>query len=90
MGSPVRRRRLVANTITTKPTISPPTTENITTASQDTLRTARPQDQIAEFTHVGRPPSKKKTVGASSAVHSWLATLIPCDSFVLSALAPRP
>jgi len=65
MGSPVRRRRLIANTITTKPTTSPPTTENITTGSQDTLRTARPQDQIAECTHVGRPPSKKKTVGAN-------------------------
>lgn len=59
MGFPVRRRRLVANTITKKPTTSPATTEYITTGSQDTLRLARPQDQIVEFMRVGRPPSKK-------------------------------
>jgi len=97
MGSPVRRRRLVANTITAKPTASPPTTKNITTASQDTLRTARPQDQFAEFTHVGRPPLKSgknsasvlRQHGAFSAVLCWLPTLIQCGSFVLFGTHPE-
>ena len=97
MGSPVRRRRLVANTITAKPTASPPTTKNITTASQDTLRTARPQDQFAEFTHVGRPPLKRgknsasvlRQHGAFSAVLCWLPTLIQCGSFVLFGTHPE-